>query len=164
MEANVASSAFSNAAFHFVFDSCVNLFILETEVFKGFNDKFDHDGRAAGNGYSIIRGRFFVCYILRNESDKLIPVGFFDIDGKVNGYFLLDLLQFFTENQVFGCPCSLDQCQVSVFLFLPKGCVEDRPDWSKADTSTDKDEVFSLPVFDRKAIAVGSPDPDDISG
>ena len=53
MFADVTSAAFADATFHLVLDSGIDLFVLKTEVFECFYDKFNHYWGAAGYGYGV---------------------------------------------------------------------------------------------------------------
>ena len=72
---HIAASAFADAAFHAVFECCVDVFFIKTKLLERDQGELDHDWRPADYGNTVVgRGGCLFEYG-GHKTDTVFPVG-----------------------------------------------------------------------------------------
>src|SRR3989338_7908457 len=161
--ADVATAAFSDAAFHLVFDGRIDLFILEAKLIQVLDHELDHDRRSAGDRDGVIRYRILVHHGCRHEAAITGPPLLCLVDGQVHIDRISQLLEFRAVHDVARGAPAVKHGDVLEIGALRHRSGDHRPDWRETAAATDKIQILPAQVIHRKAVAVRAADADDIA-
>ncbi len=122
--AHIAAAAFAQAAFHPVFQGCVDLLVGEAELLQHRQGELDHDRRAADQGDGVLRTRRRFFQDGRHEADLAVPVR--TVTARIDGLHqadiapLLPLLELPLVDQIAFRPGAIDDGDVAELVPLVK--------------------------------------------